>query len=79
MNRAPVKSKGIRAIGYDAATQKLEVEFANGRVYEYFDVPPEVHKTLTTADSISTAFNQCIREIYEYRRAPEPDEGEPTE
>lgn len=75
MKRIPVKSGAIRAIGYDEAAQMMEIEFKNGRVYQYFEVPPEIHKTIITADSISQAFNDTTRNIYEYRRAPRDDEA----
>jgi hypothetical protein len=35
ITRKPVASSNIRSVGFDAATGKGEIEFSNGRVYEY--------------------------------------------
>jgi len=39
MKRAPVASSSLRSLGYDAAQQVLEVEFASGALYRYEQVP----------------------------------------
>ena len=39
MNKQNVTSSNVKAIGYDDRTQTLEVEFLNGRVYQYYGVP----------------------------------------
>lgn len=46
MTRVPVKSSNMKSIGYDEPTRTLEIEFANGGVYQHHDVPPEVHSNL---------------------------------
>jgi hypothetical protein len=51
MSRTPVKSSNIKSIGYDTATETLEVEFSGERVYQYFGVPAELHSDLMTAKS----------------------------
>lgn len=68
MNRAPVTSSTIASVGYDQASSTLEVEFINGRVYQYFDVPSVVHNALVSADSVGTYFNQEIKGVYRYAR-----------
>lgn len=52
MDRVPVTSSNVKAIGYDVATQDMEVEFLNGGVYTYHDVAPEKHDALRNAASI---------------------------
>jgi hypothetical protein len=42
MNRTTVQSSNIVSIGYDEETQTLEVEFKDGAVYQYFEVPNQV-------------------------------------
>jgi hypothetical protein len=37
--REVVESSSLKSIGYDRRTQTVEVEFANGSVYRYEDVP----------------------------------------
>jgi len=39
MDRTPVSSSNISAIGYDSDSEMLEVEFTNGAVYSYSGVP----------------------------------------
>lgn len=51
MERQPVTSTNLAAVGYDAATSTLEVEFHHGGVYQYSGVPNEVHAGLMAADS----------------------------
>ena len=42
MERTSVASSNIVSIGYDEASQTLEVEFIGGSVYQYFDVPSQI-------------------------------------
>ena len=44
MERQAVASTNIRAIGYDDASETLEVEFLDGSVYQYYGVPSHVHE-----------------------------------
>ncbi len=39
MNRVPVSSSNLAAVGYDPAGKVLEIEFLNGSIYQYFNVP----------------------------------------
>ena len=51
MNRQPVESSMIRAWAFDAATAVLEIEFTNGRVYQYANVPEFLAKGFEVARS----------------------------
>lgn len=66
--RQAVKSRDIAIIGYDAKTATLEVTFREGGVYQYSDVPPEVHQALLQAPSCGTYFNDNVKGKYSYRR-----------
>ena len=66
MNRTPVESSNIRAVGYEPRT--LEVEFRNGSVYAYSDVPDSVHQELMQAESKGKFLNAKIKKSYPYRR-----------
>ena len=44
----------------------LEVEFLDGRVYQYFDVPEFEYRNLMQAGSHGTYFNASIRNTYRY-------------
>jgi len=68
MERKRVNSSKIRAVGYDAKAQTLEVEFSNGTVYAYSGVSPEVHRRLMNAPSPGSFFEERIAEEYSSRR-----------
>lgn len=46
MERTPVASAALAAVGYDVETGELEIEFRTGRVYRYSGVPASVHAWL---------------------------------
>ena len=54
MNRHQVASSNISSIGYDSATQTLEVEFHNGSVYQYYGVSESLHQQIMQASSKGT-------------------------
>lgn len=68
MNRQPVTSSNIASIGYDADSQTLEIEFLNGGVYQYFDVPQHVHQELMNASSHGQYLAQNIKGIYRFSK-----------
>jgi hypothetical protein len=69
MDRVGVNSSNIQSVGYDTATNTLEIEFANGNIYQYFDVPQGIFDGLVGAGSAGSFFNQNIRGVYRYARA----------
>lgn len=68
-NRTPVSSSNVASIGYDADSLTLEVEFNNGNVYQYFDVPVQEYEGLLHASSIGSYLNRNIKLNYRYARA----------
>ena len=68
MLRTSVVSSNIRSVGYDPQTQKLEIEFNSGWVYEYSTVPVSVYQGLMSAESHGRYFNRYINNSYPYRR-----------
>ncbi|HEX2066907.1 MAG TPA: KTSC domain-containing protein [Candidatus Thermoplasmatota archaeon] len=64
MRRKRVASSSLRSVGYDPDGQVLEVEFAGGHVYRYWQVPPQRHRGLLRAASKGRYFNRWIRERY---------------
>lgn len=66
MDRFIVDSTLIYSVGYGAGI--LEVEFRDGGLYEYWDVPAEVFHELTVAKSVGTYFIQNIKSQYPYRK-----------
>lgn len=65
--RNPVVSTVLRSVGYDAQTHTLEIEFDSGHVYQYTDVPPNVHWELMHAESHGKYFDANIRDEYTYQ------------
>lgn len=49
-----------RAAGYDAATRTLRVEFRDGTVYGYYDVPPNVWRNFKRVKSPGRAINRTL-------------------
>lgn len=73
MQRTPVVSSQITSIGYDPASQVLEIEFpgrrdAPGSVYQYTEVPPKVHEDLMAAKSVGSHFGANIRGKFSYKK-----------
>jgi hypothetical protein len=64
MDRQPVTSSNLASIGYDPATETLEVEFKNGLVYQYYNVPQIIFDQLHQAASVGTFFNANIKNSY---------------
>jgi hypothetical protein len=61
MDRIAVDSKSVAAVGYDAERFELEVEFRNGRVYRYEQVPIAAYRLLLQAPSIGEYVNKVIK------------------
>ena len=49
--RQHVHSTAIAKVGYSKRRHVLEIEFANGAIYRYLDVPPSVYRDLILAES----------------------------
>lgn len=63
-----MQSQIIRSVGYDSESRLLEVEFNNGWLYEYDDVPAAVHQGLMRADSHGHYLHQNIVDKFVTRR-----------
>ena len=68
MAEPPAKAKSVRVVAYDAQRRTLDVEFAAGKVYRYFDVPPDVHAWLERVQSKGKFVNRLVRDKYRYER-----------
>lgn len=66
MNKTPVTSSNVASIGYDSNSMTLEVEFLNGSIYQYFDVPEVEYLNLISAESVGRYLNQNIKNNYRY-------------
>ena len=64
VERKRVNSSKIRAAGYDAKSQVLEIEFSDGRLFQYRGVSPEVHSQFMAAPSATSFFEDKIDENF---------------
>ena len=68
MDKHNVPSSLVRAVGYDEPAETLEVEFQNGRVYQYYGVPEQMHTQFMAAPSKGQFLNIHIKNRYPYSR-----------
>jgi hypothetical protein len=64
-----VTSSSIERVGYDGDRMTMLVEFRNGSIYEYFDVPEHVYGELKGAGSPGQYLAQHVKSRYRYARA----------
>ncbi len=69
----PVKSSATAAIGYDETEQVLQIKFAQGATYQYYDVQVEVWEDFVEADSKGQFFHAQIKGYYESARIDQED------
>lgn len=65
----PVSSSNIAAVGYDAESQTVYVQFLNGSTYAYKGVPEHEFENLRTAPSVGSYLNRNYKNVYPYERA----------
>lgn len=74
----PVTSSQIAAIGHDAASNTLAIQFLKqgqpGSVYHYSNVTPEQFAEFRDAESIGSHFGKNIRGQFDFVRVEEPKE-----
>lgn len=68
MERTPVSSSNIAAIGYEPESGVLEVEFINGAVYSYSGVPLGEYEGLMSSDSKGKYLHANIKGRYPYSK-----------
>jgi hypothetical protein len=68
MDREPVASTNLASVGYDEASQTLEVEFANGNVYQYYNVGEALYEQFKQASSKGVFLNMYIKNAYPFSR-----------
>src|SRR5258708_35630759 len=62
--RQSVQSSAIAKVGYSKRRHILEIEFVNGAVYRYFDIPLSVYRDLMSAESKARFYDSNIRKHY---------------
>ena len=69
IQRQPVESTSIASIGYQAAGGILELEFRNGAIYRYVEVPAAVFEQMLVAKSKGQYLHRFIRGVFTYESA----------
>jgi KTSC domain len=68
MERKRVNASTIRAVGYDAGKQLLEIEFSSGSIVQYSGVSPEVHRRFMNSPSPGSFFQDQIEEHFQGKK-----------
>jgi hypothetical protein len=68
MERIAVSSDNLSSVGYEVASQTLEIEFHHGGVYQYAGVSEGEHEGLMNAASKGTYFHANIRNRYSFTK-----------
>ncbi len=63
-----VVSTEIEWIGYDYKRSMLQVEFIEGKIYQYDEVPESIYKAFLDAPSHGQFFETYIKGRYGFRR-----------
>lgn len=63
-----VDSSHIEAIGYLPDTLELFVQFKDGGIYVYLNVPPELYEEFMMAGSKGIFLNQCIKNVFSFEK-----------
>jgi hypothetical protein len=64
MEMRRISSGRLRAIGYDAGSRKLRVQFDDGTLIEYSGIGQEIWRRLSTAASAWSVFRDNIEEEF---------------
>ena len=68
VDRQPVKSRILRSVGYNDSAKILEIEFQNGQIYQFSDVPPKVYADLMRSGEIGKYFSEKIRPRFQSKQ-----------
>lgn len=68
MERYLVASSNLSSVGYDRGAQVLEVEFLNGSVYQYYNVPENMYDQIMQSTSKGKFLNTYIKNSYPFSR-----------
>ena len=61
-------SSHVQKVEYNDDCKSLRVEYQNGRVYNFSNVPADVYEELVLAPSVGKFLNEFVYENYDYTR-----------
>jgi len=64
IEREPVESSALAAVGYSRSLHVLEIEFRDGLIYRYLEVPRPIYAELMAAESKARFYNKKVRGKY---------------
>lgn len=68
MKRVEINSSNLCSVGYEASTSLLEVEFHDGRIHQYSNVPGKTARGLMMAPSSGEYFHFYIKDQFQFAR-----------
>lgn len=68
MEMIGVDSSNVESVGFDEGSSTLQVEFKNGSMYQYFDVPENIFIGLRDSDSVGRYLSENIKGTYRYSK-----------
>jgi hypothetical protein len=64
IRRESVDSSALATVGYSKRLRALEIEFRDGLVYRYLEVPLPIYRELLSAESKARFYNRQVRGKY---------------
>src|SRR4051812_9273086 len=61
VHRQAVESSAVAAVGYSKRLHALEIEFRDGLIYRYTDVPANVYQQFISAESKARFYNLNVK------------------
>ena len=68
MYKTKVESSAFSSIGYNAEQQVLEVQYKNGRIYQYIKVAYETYADFILSESKGKFLHEFIKNVYPFVR-----------
>lgn len=68
MEMIRVNSSNVASVGYDSDNSTLQIEFNNGTLYQYFDVPETIFIGLRDAGSVGGYLAEHVKGTYRYSK-----------
>jgi hypothetical protein len=66
MKMSPVSSSNLSAVGYDEHEKWLVVEFKDGGMYRYLQVPAPIFQAFMDAPSKGAYFSRSIKDRFRF-------------
>src|ERR1043166_1499591 len=74
IRREPIPSTALTAAGYSKRLHIMEIEFCNGAIYRYLDVPASVYQAFMSAESKAQYYDWNIKGHYRSLRLRAADD-----